>query len=205
MAHLILKMIGYKSLSIQLKARKLTMNKKNSIYIATSLDGFIADKNGGIAWLDSIAIPENEDMGYLAFMEDIDALVMGRVTFETVLGFDVVWPYTKPVFVLSNTLKEIPESHQGKAYLVKGTLPVILEQIHQKGYKRLYIDGGTTIQSFLKKDLIDEMIITTFPILLGGGTSLFADLPKAMDFELVESKVYFDHLLQHHFRRKREN
>ena len=65
------------------------MEKKNSIYIATSIDGYIADKNGGIEWLDSITIPENEDMGYVAFTNDIDALVMGRTTFETVLGFDV--------------------------------------------------------------------------------------------------------------------
>ncbi len=103
------------------------MEKKNSVYIATSLDGFIADKNGGIEWLDSIPIPENEDMGYYKFTEDIDALVMGRTTFETVLGFDVDWPYKKPVFVLSNSLNEIPESHKDKAYLVKGTMSQILK------------------------------------------------------------------------------
>ena len=95
------------------------MEKRNSVYIAASLDGFIADKNGGIAWLDSIPINENEDMGYYKFTNNIDALVMGRTTFETILGFDVDWPYKKPVFVLSNSLNEIPESHKGKAHLVK--------------------------------------------------------------------------------------
>ncbi len=179
------------------------MEKKNSIYIATSLDGYIADKNGGIAWLDSITIPENEDMGYVKFTNDIDALVMGRTTFETVLGFDVEWPYKKPVFVLSNTLNEIPESHQGKAYLIKGRLTEILDQIHKRGYTRLYIDGGSTIQGFLKEDLIDEMIITTFPILLGGGAPLFSVLPKELEFDLVSSKVYFDQLTQRRFRRKK--
>ena len=98
------------------------MEKRNSIYIATSLDGYIADKNGGLEWLDSIPIPENEDMGYVAFTNRIDALVMGRNTFETVLGFDVEWPYKKPVFVLSDSLTEIPESHKSKAHLLKGTL-----------------------------------------------------------------------------------
>ena len=180
------------------------MKKSNSVYIATSLDGYIADKNGGIEWLDSITIPDNEDMGYIDFTDNIDALVMGRTTFETVLGFDVDWPYEKPVFVLSNSLNEIPESHHGKAHLLKGKLVEILEQIHRKGYFSLYIDGGFTIQSFLKEDLIDEMIITVFPVLLGGGPQLFSKLPKELKFELVNSKVYLNELVQNHYKRKRE-
>ena len=75
----------------------------NIVYIATSLDGYIADKDGGLDWLNSIPNPENVDLGFANFMERIDALVMGRATFETVCGFDVEWPYPKPVFVLSNT------------------------------------------------------------------------------------------------------
>lgn len=180
------------------------METKNSVYIATSLDGRIADRNDGIAWLDSIPIPEGEDMGYYAFTKDIDAMLMGRNTFETVLGFDVAWPYQKPVFVLSNSLKEIPQSHDGKAFLVSGTLADVLEHIHSQGYPRLYIDGGSTIQSFLKEDLIDEMIITTFPIVLGGGPSLFSEFPKELPFELVKSKVFFNQLVQNHFIRRRE-
>ena len=80
------------------------MNIKNSVFIATSLDGYIADKNGKIDCLNSIPNPDNNDMGYVEFNKGIDALVMGRTTFETVLGFDVDWPYSKPVFVLSNKL-----------------------------------------------------------------------------------------------------
>ena len=179
------------------------MEKRNSVYIATSLDGYIADRNGGIEWLDSIPIPDNEDMGYVEFTEHIDALVMGRTTFETVLGFDVDWPYKKPVFVLSNSLNEIPESHKEKAYLIKGTLTEILEQIHKKGCFRLYIDGGMTIQSFLKEDLIDEMIITNFPVMLGGGSPLFSELPKELAFELIESRVYLNQLVQRYYRRNR--
>lgn len=178
------------------------MKTKNSVYIATSIDGYIADKNGGIEWLDTIPIPKNEDMGYVEFTNEIDALVMGRNTFETVLGFDVDWPYKKPVFVLSTTLDKIPNSHKGKAHLVKGTLSEILDQIHNKGCYRLYIDGGITIQRFLKEDLIDELIITIIPVLLGGGPPLFSELPKLLEFELVESKVYFKQLVQHHFKRK---
>ena len=179
------------------------MNKKNSVFIATSLDGYIADKNDGIDWLNSVPNPDNDDMGYLEFSNRIDALVMGRKTFETVLGFDVDWPYDKPVFVLSNKLKEIPESHKDKAYLARGTLTQILEQIHQKGHKRLYIDGGTTIRNFLKADLIDEMVLTTIPILLGGGSPLFSKLPNALKFELVETKVFLNQIVQNHYKRKR--
>ena len=177
------------------------MNKKNSVFIATSLDGYIADKNGSIDWLHSIPNPKNDDMGYVEFINQIDALLMGRTTFETVIGFDVDWPYKQPVFVLSNTLKEIPESHKDKAYLVKGSLTEILDQIHKKGYKRLYIDGGTTIRNFLKADLIDEMVLTTIPILLGGGSSLFAELPNELKFELIGTKTFLNQITQNHYQR----
>ncbi|WP_117885776.1 dihydrofolate reductase family protein [Aureibaculum luteum] len=179
------------------------MNKKNSVFIATSLDGYIADKNGGIDWLYSIPNPDNDDMGYIEFNNGIDALVMGRTTFETVCGFDVDWPYDKPVFVLSNTLKQIPESHKEKVFLVKGTLTEILDQIYEKGFNRLYIDGGTTIRNFLKEDLIDEMVLTTIPILLGGGSSLFTELPNELKFELIETKTYLNQLTQNHYIRKK--
>ena len=179
------------------------MNKKNSVFIATSLDGFIADKNGGIDWLQSIPNPGNDDMGYLEFIKDVDALLMGRTTFQTVCGFDVDWPYDKPVFVLSNTLNEIPESHKGKAFLVKGTLTEIMEQMYKKGYHQLYVDGGATIRNFLKADLIDELIITTIPILLGGGSSLFSDLPNEMAFELKKTKTYLNQVVQNHYQRRR--
>ncbi|USD27020.1 dihydrofolate reductase family protein [Flagellimonas marinaquae] len=179
------------------------MNKKNSVFIATSLDGFIADKNGGVDWLHSVPNPDNNDMGYVEFNNGIDALVMGRTTFETVIGFDVPWPYNKPVFVLSNKLKEIPESHKDKAFLVNGTLTEILERIHGKGYGRLYIDGGTTIRNFLKEDLIDEMVLTTIPILLGGGSSLFGELPNELNFELIGTKTFLNQISQRHYKRKK--
>lgn len=179
------------------------MHKKNSVFIATSLDGYIADKNGGIDWLNSIPNPDHVDMGYMEFSNGIDALVMGRTTFETVLGFDIEWPYEKPVFVLSNKLKEIPESHKEKAHLVKGTLTEILQHIHGKGYKRLYVDGGITIRNFLKEDLIDEMVITTIPILLGGGISLFGELPNELKFDLIGTKTFLNQITQNHYKRKK--
>lgn len=179
------------------------METKNKVFIATSIDGYIADKNGGIDWLDSIPEINTIDSGYEAFTSTIDAIVMGRATFETVCGFDIDWPYQKPVFVLSKTLTEIPEEYLGKAHLLKGTLSEILEQIHSQGYYRLYIDGGKLIQSFLKEDLIGEMVITVIPVLLGGGTPLFGEVEKQLDFECKESKLFLDAIVQNRFVRKR--
>jgi len=177
---------------------------KNKVFIATSIDGFIADKHGGIDWLHSIPNPEGDDMGYSAFMGQIDALVMGRNTFEIVCGFDIDWPYEQPVFVLSNSLVEIPEKYHGKAILVAGSLPEIIASIHKQGYHNLYIDGGKTIQNFLKEDLIDEITLTTIPILLGGGVPLFSELHSSLNFECVNSKIYLGKVVQNHFVRLRE-
>ena len=179
------------------------MEKGNKVFIATSLDGFIADKDGGIDFLHSIANPENIDMGYLEFISQIDALVMGRRTFETVCGFDIDWPYQKPVFVLSTTMTNISEKYNGKATLVKGSLKEILKEIHGKGYFKLYIDGGRTIQEFLKEDLIDEMTITIIPYILGDGIPLFTEVPERIEFECIESKIFLEKVVQNRFIRKR--
>lgn len=180
------------------------MQKKNYVFIARSLDGYIADKDGGIDWLHSIPNPGNEDMGYNAFNDQIDAIVMGRNTFEVVLGFNIPWPYTKPVFVVSSTLESLPEDLNGKVELVKGALSDILQHIHKKGNTKLYIDGGSLVQSFLREDLIDELIITTIPILLGGGIPLFGELPTPMELKHVKSKVFLNAITQDTYRRIRQ-
>ncbi|WP_156309290.1 dihydrofolate reductase family protein [Sphingobacterium endophyticum] len=177
------------------------MKQKNKVFIATSLDGYIADRNGQIEWLLSIPNPENDDMGYKEFISGIDALIMGRNTFEVVCGFDE-WYYEKHVFVLSNSLKAIPEKFRDKATLVKGDLKEVLAKIHEKGFHNLYIDGGKTIQSFLKEDLIDEMTITVIPYLLGGGISLFGDLMETLKFEAVNTKLFLNYIVQNQFVRK---
>ncbi len=180
------------------------MEKRNLVFIATSLDGYIADRNDGLDWLTSIPNPEQSDMGYNEFIDQVDALVMGRKTFETVCGFEGDWPYAKPVFIVSRTLETLAEEYRDKAELVKGSLTEILKQIHDKGYHKLYIDGGVTIQNFFKEDLIDEMTITTIPIVLGGGSPLFSVLPKELEFTLVASKVFLNQLVQNRYTRKRK-
>ena len=176
----------------------------NIVYIATSLDGYIADRDGGLDWLQSIPNPDNLDFGWADFMDRIDALLMGRKTFDKVCSFDCDWPYSKPVFVLSNSLKSVPENYKDKAEAISGPLSEVLKAIHQKGCKNLYIDGGMTIQSFLKEDLIDEMIITVIPILLGGGVPLFGELPEPMAFEYIKTEVLLNAMVQNHFRRKKD-
>ena len=179
------------------------MKPENRVFIARSLDGYIADRKGGLDWLNLIPNPDQKDLGYESFIKEIDAIVMGRQTFQTVLGFDMEWPYPVPVFILSSSLESVPENLKGKVEILKGTPTEILEQIHLRGYKRLYIDGGLTIQRFLKEDLIDEIIISTIPILLGGGVPLFGELPEALEFEHVRSELYLDAVVQDHYKRIR--
>lgn len=176
---------------------------KNSVFIATSLDGFIAGKNDDLAWLSTFPEIDHIDTGFNEFTSRIDALLMGRNTFEVVAGFEGEWFYKKPVFVWSNSLTEIPEKLRDKAFLIKGSIPEVLSEIHGKGFHNLYIDGGKTIQSFLKEDLIDEMIITTIPVLLGSGIPLFGELSKQLIFECIRSTRFLDKVVQNHFVRSR--
>jgi dihydrofolate reductase len=160
----------------------------NSLYIATSLDGFIADTDGGVAWLNDIPNPDGSDYGFAEFMSGVDAVVMGRKTFDTVLAFEE-WPYDKPVFVLSHSLKAVPTDLSDRAELLAGEPREVVRELHQRGLKDLYVDGGRTIRGFLKADLIDEMTITTVPLLLGGGVPLFGDNERRLSFSLVSTDV----------------
>lgn len=176
------------------------MQKKNIVFIATSLDGYIAGKNGELDWLETVPNTDSVEMGFTDLMQQVDALVMGRNTYEVVCGFGGEWPYSKHVFVLSTTLDAIPAQLSGKVSLLKGAPQEVVHHIHNKGYDNLYIDGGKTIQDFLKAGLIDELIITTIPILLGGGFPLFGELPQALKLELIDSKVFLNQIVQSHYR-----
>lgn len=177
---------------------------KNIVFIACSIDGYIADVNGGIDWLNSIPNPENHDMGYNSLMSEVDAIVMGRVTFETVCSFDCEWPYNTHVFVLSNSLDEIPSTHADKASLLFGDIDGIIERIQEQGFNTLYIDGGSTIQNFLKNDLIHELRISTIPVLLGNGIPLFDILPKPLNFNHIKTEVFLGQIVQTHYKRKEQ-
>jgi dihydrofolate reductase len=173
----------------------------NYIYVATSLDGYIATVDGGVEWLHEEPNPEGSDFGYAEFMQKIDALVMGRNTFEVVQGFGK-WPYDKPVFVLSNTLTELPAEFQDRVEIVKGDIRQLVADLNERGYQNLYIDGGKVVQAFLAADLIDEMIIAKIPVLLGDGIPLFGKLEQSMKFSHKETKVFNDALVMSSYLRK---
>jgi dihydrofolate reductase len=179
----------------------MTMKQKNIVFIAKSLDGYIAGKNGELDWLQAIPNPDGNDMGYSDLMAEIDAVVMGRTTYETVLGFGGEWPYSKPVFVLSHALKEVPAAINDKVTLLYGAENEILKKIHKLGYNNLYIDGGRVVQGFLKANLIDELRITSMPILLGGGFPLFTELPNVLNFKHLKTVVFLDQVVQSHYER----
>jgi len=174
----------------------------NTVYIATSIDGYIAREDGSIDWLMELPNPDKSDYGFSIFLKRIDGIIIGRKSFETVVGFNE-WPYPKPVFVLSNSLDKLPEGFSGKAEIVRGELQRIIESLRDKRINNLYIDGGKTIQSFLKEDLIDEMIITRIPILLGSGIPLFDKNNAELVFEHVETQVYNNMLVRTKYLRKR--
>lgn len=182
----------------------MPQESSNKVYIGQSLDGFIARKNGDISFLDTFPFPENDDMGYAQFMAGIDALLMGRNSFEKVLSFGIDWPYTKPVYVWSQQLKQLPHNLPANVFLVNGTLPKILEEIHSKGHYQLYIDGAKTIQSFLQADAIHELTITTVPVLIGEGISLFGQVPFQLNFKCTAAKTYENGLCQCTYQRIRE-
>jgi dihydrofolate reductase len=174
----------------------------NFAYIATSLDGYIAGKDGDMDWLMSIPNPDNSDYGFSNFIEKIDAIVMGRKTFEMVHSFGE-WPYTKPVFILSNTLKRLPRGYEKRAKLMKGDIKTILGNLGEFGFHDLYIDGGQVIQDFLREDLIDELFIATVSILLGRGIRLFGEMDHRLKFIHLETIVHGDHLTMTHYIRDR--
>ena len=133
-------------------------------------------------------------------MENIDALVMGRNTFEKVLSFGQ-WPYEKKVFVLTNTLESLPQHLEEKVEILSGDPEEITTVLNNRGYLNLYIDGGKVIRQFLDKDLIDEMILTRIPVLLGDGIPLFEKLSKPMSFRHIKTEVFNDMLVKSHYRK----
>ena len=175
----------------------------NIVYIGTSIDGYISAPDGGLDWLSYVPIPEGNDLGFADFMDRVDAVVMGRITFETLVGFGSGWHYPKPGIVLSSTLTAVPQGFDDHVELASGTPNEIVELAQDRGFKNLYIDGGKTIQNFLRANLIDELIVTEIPVLLGGGDRLFAELDQRMDFELVGSEVLLDQMVRRHYRTKR--
>ncbi len=163
------------------------------MFIATSLDGYIARLDGGLDWLPADG---GEPHGYDEFMATVDAIVIGRKTLETVLAFDA-WPYgAKPVVVLSTTMNELKVPQEAVCDLLCGTPQEIMARLAERGFNHLYIDGGVTIQGFLRAGLIQRLIITQIPVLLGSGFPLFGGLAHDIWLKHVATRTYPSGMVQ---------
>jgi dihydrofolate reductase len=174
------------------------MTVKVSAYIAVSLDGFIARKNGDLDWLPA-GEEGGEDFGYAEFMSTIDHVVMGRNTFEKVLTLGR-WRYDKKVIVLTSRDLTIPLELDDKVEALHLSPRELVQEMEERGAKHIYLDGGVTIQRFLRESLVDEMTITTIPILLGEGLPLFGKLEKDVMLELVKSQSFKNGFVQNKYK-----
>ncbi len=169
-----------------------------SVFIAISLDGFIAREDGSIDWLTEASEKMNNSGGYEEFIQRIDVIVMGRNSYEKVLSFGVEWPYKgTEVIVLSRRKIEIPEALIAQNVSCSSeTLEQLCQRLSRNGAKRLYIDGGVTIQRFLNEGKIDDITIMFMPILIGSGKSLFAALHQDIALQHVKTTTYHGGFVQ---------
>jgi dihydrofolate reductase len=158
-----------------------------SVFVGASLDGFIARTDGSMDWLHAAAEGEHPDLGYEAFIASVDVIVMGRRTYETVLTFDS-WPYSRPVIVLSS--RELaPAPVAANVGHMSGAPADVLAALADRGFQHAYVDGGDTIQRFLRDGLIQRVTITRVPVLIGSGISLFGETSRDVRLRLVASRA----------------
>lgn len=173
-----------------------------TIYIATSLDGYIAKPNDDLSFL-KLVEKEGEDYGYAEFTATIDTIILGRKTYDWVLkeiGSSHYDNGDRNVYVITRTEKP----NVGKTTFYTGDLTELVQQLKSQNGKNIYCDGGAEIiNELLKKDLIDEMIISVIPVLLGSGTRLFKDGRPEQQLELVNAKTFETGLLQMYYKRKK--
>ena len=177
------------------------MSIKASVFIATSLDGFIARANGDLDWLIGAESTSSEqDYGYQEFMNTVDTIVLGRNTFELVLTFDT-WPYGgKKVAVLSNKPKAVPPHLLDNVEWLSLPPQRLVERLAAQGATHLYVDGGKTIQGFLNAGLIDELTITRVPILIGTGVPLFGPLTHDVRLTHIATRQFENGVVQSKYR-----
>lgn len=169
----------------------ITQRPKISIYIASSIDGYIARKDGSIDWLEYGHVGD-EDYGFKKFINNIDALVLGRNTYEVVSGFDE-WPYKgKRVIVLSHTLKKVRK----EAELFCGQLSHLASLLYSDGIKHVWVDGGITVSKFLEAGLVDDITISVISVVLGSGIPLFSTMDKEHKCRLISTQSYPSGLVQ---------
>ncbi|MEP2103691.1 MAG: dihydrofolate reductase family protein [Parasphingorhabdus sp.] len=175
------------------------------VFIATSIDGFIARKDGDLDWLMAYDTGD-EDHGYDAFMESVDGLIMGSGTFEKVLTFGE-WPYQGPVIVMSSRLteKDVPENLKNKVRISNETPDALMETLDKEGWSKAYVDGGKIIQSFLRAGLISDIVLTRVPVLIGDGLTLFGALDADIKLDHIETESFPSGLIGSKYKVLNEN
>ena len=177
------------------------MSIKASVFIATSLDGFIARTNGDLDWLTGAgSVSVEQDYGYQEFMDTVDTIVMGRNTFELVMSFDT-WPYSgKNVVVLSSRPNAVPPRLVDDVKWHSLRPQRLVERLAARGATHLYVDGGKTIQGFLNAGLIDELTITRVPVLIGTGVPLFGPLNHDVRLTHIATRQFENGFVQSKYR-----
>ena len=178
---------------------------KCSAFIATSVDGFIATKDGGVDWLHTagngkVLTGENADMGLNDYMSSVDCMIMGRKCMDVISSMNLTpeqWFYGDlKIIVLSNTIKEAPENLKGKVEMYSGDLLTLVSNLENEGHKHAYIDGGRTIQEFINLKLINEITITKAPIILGEGIPLFGKTFKDINLQEAQAVAFPNDFVQ---------
>ena len=174
------------------------MNRNLILYIASSLDGYIAKPNDDLSFLNRVQ-EEGQDYGYHDFIASVDTVILGRKTYEWVMKQVPEFPHAdKTTYVITRT--ERPSI--GKTHFYSGSLKALAEQLKRENGKHIFIDGGAEIvQELLNENLIDEIILSIIPVLLGEGIRLFKDGRPEADLELISAKSFPKGLVQLHYKK----
>lgn len=184
---------------------------KCSIFIAPSVDGYIATEDGGVHWLETAgrSVAEIDEKSELMqhfnnsmpnYMQNVDCMVIGRKLMEVLSSFNLPpeqWPYgNAKIIALSNTIKEAPENLKEHVKIYSGSIPSLIAKLENEGYKHAYVDGGTTITAFLNLELINEITLTLAPVLLGEGIALFGKLSRQIKLEDTEATAFPNNFIE---------
>ncbi|MGE5815636.1 MAG: dihydrofolate reductase family protein [Acidobacteriota bacterium] len=168
---------------------------KTSVFVGVSVDGFLARANGTLDFLDAAG---SESHGYEEFIATVDTIVMGRKTFEIVMGFGS-WPYgERRVVILSRQPIDLSaaSARGGRVERMSGPPVHIASRLSAEGARHVYVDGGVTIQDFLRAGLIQRLVINRVPVLIGSGIPLFGALPQDVSLHHVATRAFRGGLVQ---------
>lgn len=176
--------------------------KKIKLYSSVSLDGYIARKDGRLDWLESINNPNQIDHDYETFVSGIDVIIMGRKTYDIILSYGIEWPYKGKTSYIVSRSSNLPIQTES-TYLLNGDIISKIRELKVMEGKDIWLVGGGKINSLLlNNDLIDEMIISVVPVIIGDGLPLFPDNPKETNLELVDSKNFETGIVNLNYTRK---